>query len=195
MKRKTPEKYLSKVTRSYVTNYLFPYQLGEDSLLYLKSSYRKIPVFVIKDKNGEHAIRVRDISNDIQFSYRNGKIVYAGYEQDARWAWRDYSVIKIVDIYNGRQKTLTHKSKYFTPDISEDGSKIAAVQNGTDGKSAIHILDAATGKVLKEIKSSEVNVFTDPKFIDNDSLVTVLRLSDGKVALAVVDLNTGSIDK
>ena len=59
--KKAPENYLSKVTHSYVTNYLFPYQVGEDSLLYLKSSYRKIPVFIIKDKNGEHRIRVKDI--------------------------------------------------------------------------------------------------------------------------------------
>jgi hypothetical protein len=190
-----PGDFLSKPTHKYVTNYLFPYQLGNDSLLYLKSSYRQVPAFIIKDKNGEHRLRVKDISDDIQFSYRNGKIVYAAYERDARWAWRDYSVIKLVDIKSGLQKTITHKSKYFTPDISEDGTKIAATQNAADGKSEIHILDAATGQVLKKIQSPGINVFTDPKFIDENSLVSAVRLPDGKMSLVYIDLNIGSIER
>ena len=192
---KSNEKFISKVTHSYVTNYIAPYQIGNDSILYLKSSYRKIPAFVIKDKNGEHQVRVRDISDDVQFSYRNGKIVYAAYEVDARWAWRDYSVIKVLDIYSRRQRTITHKSKYFTPDISEDGLLIAAVQNSMNGKSAIHILEAASGKIIKEISAADVNVFTDPKFVDNNALVTILRLSDGRQSLALVNLSTGSIER
>jgi hypothetical protein len=189
-----PEKYISTPTRSYVTNYLFPYKIGKDSLLYLKTSYRKIPAFVLKDKNGEHKIRVRDISDDAQFSYRNGRIVYAAYETDARWAWRDYSVVKVLNIYNGRQITLTHKSKYFTPDISEDGSKIVAVQNNPEGQSAIHLLDASSGNVLKEINSSEINVFTDPKFINEGSIVSSVRWKDGRSSLVLIDLSTGSIE-
>jgi hypothetical protein len=51
----------------------FPYQLENGSLLYLKSSYRKRPAFVIKDNSGEHVLRVKDISLDEQYSYRNGK--------------------------------------------------------------------------------------------------------------------------
>lgn len=189
------DKYISKVTHSYVTNYLFPYQVGKDSLLYLKSSYRKIPVFILKDKNGEHRIRTRDISDDLQFSYRNGRIVYAAYETDARWVWRDYSVIKVLNIYSGQQITITHKSKYFTPDISAEGTRIAVVQNSADGKSAIHILDASTGSVIKEISSAEVNVFTDPKFINDDLLVSSLRLSDSRSCLGLIDIRTGNIEK
>ena len=192
---KDPGKYISTVTHSYVTNYLFPYKIGEDSLLYLKTSYRKIPVFVLKDKNGEHKIRVRDISDDAQFSYRNGRIVYAAYETDARWAWKDYSVIKVLNVYSGRQTTITHKSKYFTPDISEDGSKVVAVQNSTNGKSTIHILDASSGNVIKEINSAEVNVFTDPKFVNDELLVSILRLKDGRSSLALIDLITGNMEK
>jgi hypothetical protein len=72
---------------------------------------------------------VRDISNDEQFSYRNGKIVYAAYETDPRWGWRDYSVIKILDVATNQQQTLRHKTKYFTPDISPSGGKIATVDS------------------------------------------------------------------
>ena len=189
------ENYVSKVTTSYVTNYLLPYQVSSDSLLYLKSSYRQIPTFYIKDKNGEHRLRVKNISGETHYSYRSGKIVYASYERDPRWLWRDYTVLTTLDIRTGEEKTITHKTKYFTPDISNDGTRIVAVQNNSDGKSELHIVDAADGKILKEIKSAEVKVFTDPKFIDDNYVVAGTRLINGTMALSLIDLNTGSVER
>lgn len=180
------------VKKNFVTSYYFPFSAGVDSLIYLKASYRHRPAFYLKDATGEHKIKVRDISNDQQFSYRNGKIVYAAYESDPRWAWRDYSVIRMLDVRTGEQQTLTHKSKYFTPDISPEGFKVAAVQVGIDGRSELHILNAQTGEVQKAIHSSEINLFTDPKFIDENTVVTAVRLKDGKMALAMAEIATGN---
>lgn len=181
------------VNRNVVTNYLFPYALSPDSLLYLQTAYNKRPGFYIKDNAGEHLLRIRDIAVDDQFSYRNGKIVYAAYEADPRWSWRDYSVIKLLDIRSGKEKRVTSRSKYFAPDISPSGQKVAAVQVSQDGRSELHILDAATGEVKSRIRSVDVNVFTDPKFISEDSLVCIVRLLDGRMALAIANLQTGSL--
>ena len=183
---------LLPVNKKYVTNSMFPYQLSGDSLLYLKTSYRHRPVFYIKDGRGEHRLRVRDITTDNQFSYRNGNIVYTGYEKDPRWNWRDYSVIKVLNIHSGEQRTITKRSKYFTPDISTSGDKIAAVEYAVEGKSELHILDATTGEIKSKISMQNVNLFTDPKFISEDSLVTAVRLQDGRMALALVDLKTNN---
>ncbi|HVT86423.1 MAG TPA: hypothetical protein VHD35_14565 [Chitinophagaceae bacterium] len=184
-------KTIFPANEKYVTSYYFPYSIGNDSLLYLKSSYRHRPAFYIKDDNGQRRLKVRDISIDEQFSYRNGKIVYAAYETDPRWGWKDYGVIKLVDMKTGQQQTITHKTKYFTPDISPDGAHIAAVQVSTDGKCELHILDAATGKIVTAIRSSYVILYTDPKFIDDNSLVTAIRLRNGKMSLAMVDILSG----
>jgi hypothetical protein len=186
------EEYLFPVNKKYVTSYFFPYQAGADSLIYLKASYRQRPAFYIKDASGEHKLRIRDISSDEQYSYRNGKIVYTAYERDARWRWRDYSVIKILDVRTGQQQSISHQSKYFTPDISADGSRVAAVQVATNGKSEIHILNSQDGKVLHTIQSAEISLFTDPKFIDDNNLVTAVRLKDGTMALASAEINTGN---
>jgi hypothetical protein len=87
---------------------------------------------------------------------------------------------------------ISPKSKYFTPDISSDGSTIVAVHNGPDGKSELHILDVTTGNLIRSIHSSEISVFTDPKFVDTGRVVTPVRLKDGKMALAMADLSTGN---
>lgn len=182
---------LFPVKKSYVTNYYFPYSAGKDSLVYLKASYRHRPAFFLRDTAGERKIGVRDISIDEQFSYRNGKIVYAAYENHPRWGWLDYSVIRMLDINTGEKTTLKHRTRYFTPDISPDGSKVVAVQVEKSGHSALHILDAKTGAVTHQIQSAEINLFTDPKFIDSGRLVTIVRLKDGRSALALASLETG----
>lgn len=213
--RDTVIKAITPVNERVVTNYLFPYRKSANSLVYVKTSYDKRPAFYIKDETGERRIRIRDISIDDQFSYRNGKIVYAAYENDSRWGWRDYSVIKILDIETGKQTILggkkgyyrdpitnisrqyvtSPKAKYFTPDISEDGTRIAAVQVNTDGKSVLHIMKAENGEVVNEIKSADISLFTDPKFIDQNTLICIVRLTDGRSALAIANIETGSIER
>ena len=203
---------LTTPNKNYITNYQFPYQISTDSLLYLRTSYRHRPAFFIRDLSGDHKLRIRDISIDPQFSYRNGKIVYAAYETDPRWGWRDYGVIKVLDIATKKQRTIGGKrmtyvvglngnmstyeqsprSRYFTPDISADGSTVAAVYVGIDGKSTLHILDVTSGNLKSVIQSDDISLFTDPKFIDDSSIVTAVRLRDGKMALALAEIKTGN---
>ncbi|HET6994460.1 MAG TPA: hypothetical protein VFI06_05745 [Chitinophagaceae bacterium] len=184
-----------KVNKKVLTSYLFPYRISPDSLIYLKASNDRRPAFYIKDQDGEHMLRARDISTDQQFSYRNGKLVYAAYETDPRWVWRDYSVIKLLDIHTNTQRAFGHKTKYFSPDLSPSGAKIAAVHVAVNGKSEIHILDAESGEVTNTIKSGDITLFTDPKFIDDASLVCVVRLIDGKTALALADIASGNTER
>lgn len=189
------------------TNYFYPFQRANNSLLYLKSSYRKLPAFYISTpgdfvrgplhahySSREQKLRVKDISLDEHFSYRNGKIVYAAYEADPRWGWRDYSVIRILDEH-GKQKTLAHKTKYFKPDISPDGNLIAAVQILPGGKSDLHILDSKHGTIRQKIHSAEINLFTSPKFINDSLLVTAVRLNDGRMTIAITDVHTGVLER
>ena len=57
----------------------------------------------------------------------------------------------------------------------------------------MHILNAISGDLVNQLKSSDISLFTDPKFIDENTLVCVARLLDGKAALAIADLTSGSI--
>lgn len=177
-----------------VTHYQYPFQIAKDSLLYLKTGNNIRPAFYIKDKHKEHRLRWRDISIDNQYCYRNGKIVYAALESDPRWRWRDYSVIKILDIHSGKQRTLQHKTRYFSPDISADGTLIAANHVKEDGSSALVILNATDGSILKEISQKDIAYFTNPKIINNRTVIAVLRYTNSRTSIASIDINSGSIE-
>ncbi|MFS8082745.1 MAG: hypothetical protein ACMG51_04780, partial [Ginsengibacter sp.] len=88
-------------------NEQFAYFTEDGSLIYLNNSFKKIPTFQKKNGTGEKKIRASDYTINDYFSYRNGKIVYASFKPDARWGYRDYSNIGVLDIASGKQKSIT----------------------------------------------------------------------------------------
>ena len=181
------------VKQKTVNNYFFPQYIGEDSLLYLKSAYNKLPAFYIRDKNGEHKIGLRSISSEEWFGYRHGKIAYTAYSTNPRWSLVDYSDIVLLDVSNGREKRLTEKKKYFTPDIAPSGKKLVAVRINDSLETELHILNSEDGVVVTSIQHPDY-YFTHPRFIDENRIVVGTRLPNSTMALQVLDIASGEWD-
>jgi hypothetical protein len=186
--------YLAKEEKNNVVDYEFANFISDDSILVTKKSYKTIPAFYIISKGKETKIRVRDIGIDDYYSYKNGKVVYAAYQSDARWTNRDYSVIKLLDIYTGKQKQITSHSKYFSPDINEAGTEILAVDVKPDGSNNLVRIDAQTGKLITVTPNKRNYFFTQTKYINSNRAVSAVRNPEGNMVLITIDLTTGEID-
>jgi hypothetical protein len=162
------------------------------SIIYVRTSYKKVHSFVERANGKERLIRVRDASLDNYFSYRNGTIVYASYKPDTRWNYSDYSELQVLNTATGEQQTITHKTRYFSPDISEDGKTIIAVAIKPGGTAALHVLDAITGAVLKKLPNTAGIFYTYPKFINENKVVAAVRFADGTMGLQETDISTGA---
>lgn len=166
-----------------VTNQYFPQIIGKDSLLYLERSYRHLSHFKLRDWQGTHTIKLRDLTTEDWLSYRNGMIAYTAYATDARWNLTDFSNIVLLDIATRKEHMLTRREKYFTPDLSPSGKKIVAVHVDASTRTQLHVLDAANGKLLQELTIAEGTFFFHPRFIDEDNLIVVHRRRNGSTAL------------
>lgn len=164
------------------------------SLIYVKSGYQQIPEFVIGKGNSVFKLRAQDYSLDKYFSYRNGKIVYATYRPDVRWGYRDYSDLRIIDVTNGHEHTLTNRTKYFSPDISNDGQKIIAVDASATAKYNLHLLNANTGKLISSIPNPDQLFYTYPKFYGSGKIISAVRNREGKMSLAEIDLSNNNTE-
>lgn len=175
----------------------FPQWINDNTIVLVKSSYKKIPAFYLRNlgTGADTRLRTKDISLDAYFSYRNGKIVYAAYEADVRWAWKDYSVLKVLDVHTRKQQTITHGTRYFAPDISADGKQVVAVDIQPGGNATLHILDAVSGAVLKKLPNAKGVFYSHPKFYDQQTVVSAIRTAAGVNTLALVNINDGSIEE
>ncbi|HET7897279.1 MAG TPA: hypothetical protein VFL47_06410, partial [Flavisolibacter sp.] len=169
--------------RETVTNYLFPQFIGDDSLLYVKTAYNKIPAFYIRDRDGEHRIKQRNITGEDWISYRNGFLAYTAYAPDPRWGLTDYSNIYLLNIQTGEELKITNKQRYFTPDLSPDGSRLAAIFFNDSTGSELHIL-TAEGDLLQKIKPLQNgDLFVHPRYINDHSIVVAVRHADATMSL------------
>jgi hypothetical protein len=177
--------------RHFFADEEYPYWLDDGSVVYMRSSYDRTPRFVIRRDDADHKLRVRDISIDQYFSYRNGKIVYAAYQPHIRWGRIDYSDLKMLDVKTGKQKSLTHHTKYFAPDISVDGSRIVAVHVDALGRSSLHLLDT-NGRLNSSIRNPGQLFYTYPKFLGENKILSAVRNRKGQMSLAIIDIHTGT---
>jgi hypothetical protein len=175
----------------------FPQWVDGNTVVLVKSSYKKIPAFYLRNltTGTDTRLQTKAISLDNYFSYRNGRIVYAAYEADVRWAWKDYSVVRVMDVHTGKERAITHQSKYFAPDISADGKTIVAVEVQAGGAACLHMLDATTGALLKKVPNPKQLFYSHPKFYSPQTVVAAVRTLTGENTLALVDINTGSVEE
>lgn len=183
-----PKERQSNSIRADYRNEEFPSFMQDGSTIFVRSSFKKIPEFVVRKGNKDFKIRTMDYTLDNYFSYRNGKVVYASYRPDIRWGYRDFSDLQIMDVATGNQHTITKNTKYFSPDISADGRTVIAVQVAASGKCHLHLLDAKSGKLMKEIPNPGHLFYTYPKYYDDQKIVTAVRNGEGKMSLEIIDL-------
>ena len=173
-----------------VTNFYFPQFIGNDSLLYVKSSYKTLPAFYLKDKTGDHKLKLRNITTEEWLSYRKGMIAYTAYETNPRWSLIDYSSIYLYNIFTGKQTRLTSKAKYYTPDISPSAKNIIAVLVDKTTETSLQLMDIS-GKIIKTINPVNHSNFVHPRFIDENNIVVAERLPNATMQLSTIELSTG----
>lgn len=183
-----------KPNQHFIADQEYPVYTNDGSLIYMKSTYNHRAVFVMRSGKTEKVIRLRDVSLDNYFAYHDGKIVYEAYQPDPRWSYRDYSELRLINVKTGNERKLTHRTKYFAPDFSEDGQKIVTVNEETSGKCQVLILNAANGKLLHAVPNPDHLFFTYPKFYGKDQLVSAVRNPDGKMGIALIDIVSGKIE-
>ncbi|RYD89684.1 MAG: hypothetical protein EOP54_25200, partial [Sphingobacteriales bacterium] len=173
-----------------VINREFPAYVNDSTLVYVKSTYSKVPQFTLNKSGAEYKIKTRSRSLDNYFDYHNGLIVYAAYRPDLRWTYRDYSELRILNINTGAEKQLTHGTKYFAPAFNASGTQIVTVKT-IAGQSKLHILNTGNGSVVNELPNPNKLLYTYPKFYKDDTLVSAIRNPKGEMSICLTDIKTG----
>lgn len=186
-----PPDYITAVQKNNVVNYSFPAIVSGDTIVFSKSSYKNISAFYFLHNGKEEKIKVKNLAPDEYFSYRNGLIAYAAYHSDPYRANRTYNEIRLLNIYTKKQVRLTHKTRYFSPDISPTGKELIVVDVAENGSSCLRRIDILTGESIGSIPNAENYFYTQTKYIDAENVVSAVRRADGKMALLQASLVSG----
>jgi hypothetical protein len=181
--------WLTHTVQNDVVDYQYPYATADGAIIVLRKSLKKIPAFYLINKDGkEQKLANRSITYNDYYSYKNGRIVYTSYQPDIRWGNLDYNAIKLLDLASGEEETVLSHSKYYSPDISKDGSHLVAIE--LDPIKGSSLVELNRDGSLLNVTHKEGWVFASPKFSSDDqSLFLTARNNLGEMSLLKKSFN------
>ncbi len=170
-------------------SYYSPVPAGRDSIIAVKTSLSDIPQFVLINTKDGTEKRLHKPGNiwPYKISYSGNTLVWAENYRDPRWANREYSVIKTMNIETGNIRRLIVKSRLFGPDISPDAKLIVAAESTSDFVNSLVIIDASSGNILNRYKSPDNKLISYPVW--SDDMSEVIFISTGTKGEGVMSLN------
>lgn len=179
-----------KETDKY-TSYRYIHLIKDSFLVAFKSSIDEMNCIVQIDNNGnEKVLHTPGYVFENRLSCGTGLIVWDEIVADVRWEQVNYSVIKSYDLTAGKVKSLTAKSRFFSPCIAKNDKKIALVQIDTENNCWLVIIDANTGHELNRCPSPEPGLINFPIWNGSGSIITVFTTLNNGMLIYSLNLNT-----
>ncbi|UII25150.1 hypothetical protein LVD15_17800 [Fulvivirga maritima] len=174
-------------------NYEFPQPLEDGRVLVLKSGISEIQKFVILDAQGKEEVAYTPgiMNSSGMLSLQNGQLVWNEYRYDPRWRQKNYSVIKSLDLENGKSETITRKSRYAAAALSHKKGKIVTAMNTIEGENYLVVIDDVSGEEIKRFSDANNALYAMARWSDEDNAIVALKVKDSGKAVVKIDYNTG----
>jgi hypothetical protein len=174
------------------TNYRYAHPCKDSSIIAFKSSIDDLNCIVKIDHSGRETIlHIPGLVSENRLTYGTDLIVWDEIEADLRWEQRNYSVIKSYQLSDGKVRSLTIKSRAFSPCLTKDDKKIALIKIDTKNTCSLVIIDAATGVELFHRTAPEPGLLNFPVWYGSDRIIATLTTHNQGKLIYSLDLTTG----
>ncbi len=166
------------------------YPKFSDSELYIiKSSFSEAPYILKIDPEfpaASQKILPLGFGFD-RYDVSDKYIVWNEINEDKRWSGVSYSDLYKYDLILKKKSQITRKKKLFSPSISPDNRRIAAVDCDINANYRLVVLDMDTGKELFDLSISGNYFFRETAWLDNENIITIAA-ADNENSLVAVNL-------
>ena len=166
----------------YAMSYTSPVWVG-DILYALREGYREPMHLVAIDRSGGVKCLCYFASHTSALVHEpvRNRLYWSETIPDPRWSLDGSSILRYYDIATGRMHDVTRGTRYYNPQCSPDGTRLAAAELSVNGESALVIVNADNGALLARYRLPDGIQATDPIWAD-DVLYT-FGLSEGGYGL------------
>jgi hypothetical protein len=185
-----PTTVLTEVPKRVVTNYEWPHQLKDGSLVYLKNAYNELR-FLVQLKDGqENQLAPIGAITETFLSVNNNRAAWTEMTTDPRWQNRNYNDIVTYDFDSHIRKKLTCKTKLFSPEFSSSGEQLIAVKADEQLRNQLVFIDAQTGKETGSIDNPDNLFLCYPHWTADDQSIIYIAKRKSQVAIIKYDITS-----
>ncbi len=182
-----------RTSKAY-TDYLYPQELEDGSVLVMKSGIGNIEQLVSIANGKEKKVFTPGMINSSgMLSVTNSRVVWNEYRYDPRWRVRTYSVIMGYDLVDRKKRMISRNSRYASAAISPDGYKVATVESTNEYKTHLIVLDYFSGEVLKEFDNPGNDFISMPRWDEKSQSIYALHTNQQGKAMVKFDFASGKI--
>ena len=174
------------------TSYTFPQVISESMLFAYKTGIDQIPEFIFIGKNGEErrVYRPGYLSSG-RVSFSGTHIVWDEFVPDTRWSNRNYSVIRSFEIASNTVTNLGRNTRFYSPAVSRDGSRIAAIEQ-TEKQQFNLVILGIDGSIRKKVPFPGNLFIQHPAWMERDSALVCVVSSDSGKSIVSYHPGTGA---
>ncbi|HET9487387.1 MAG TPA: hypothetical protein VFO54_08135, partial [Chryseosolibacter sp.] len=174
------------------TDYLYPQPLSDGSILAMKKGIGDIEQFVLLKKDEEKVFTPGQMNDTGMLSAEGSRVVWNEYGYDPRWRVRNYSQVKTYDLSSGKRKRIgPRRSRYGGAAITSGGDKIVTVETDTEYKTALVVLDAVKGNVIKKFDNPQNIFYSMPRWSGDGNSIAVLKTVEGGKTISLINFDSG----
>ena len=188
----TEARVLAGQSRSSVwTNYTYPHPLPDGSVLASKSGLANTSQLVRLHPDGseERVCFYSPLVDGIRVA--GGTVTWNRYTPDLRWGRRSYSDVVVLDIASGKMRQLTHNAKLFAPAPSPDGTRLAAIEFGSDRSCHLVLLETASGNEQARFAAPDRVFWRTPAWSEDGRHIAVVRMDEHGNTIERIDAASG----
>lgn len=180
--------------RTHYTNYRHPAFQEDGGILAMRSGIDDIARIVSISADGsEKVVFTPGLIKDETLSYASGILCWAESRPHPRWANKSYTVIQLLDVENRKVRTIHHRQRYLAPSLSQDGTKIIAVNVDNPNHYSLVVLDAKNGGLIHKISAPGNHYPLTPVWSGDDAFLAIFVSEKGK-SLQRVDIQSGEAE-
>ena len=191
--KKTEFETITRPQTGYIS-YRYPYQVNDSTFFAVKYSLDRLTKFVLIGSKGEekHLFTPGELFEE-SITYGQRKVFWIESKPDIRWAHRQFSQLRILNLDNGTVTERNYADKIFAPCLSADGSSLAAVKVDKNNRCSIVFVNSQTGKIIKELHLSEDLFVITPSWAENGQELFAVVLNKNGKSLAAINTMNGTI--
>ena len=167
-----------KKQKSYC-DYIHPKFINDSTIVAVKSGLDNITRFVKITMSGKEK-RLREPGNvdKVAVGYGDETLIWSAFRNDVRWEQKSFSIIKYFSLQDKHIHVLKRNTRFFAPSISPDGSKIVCVNQSSDGKSSLVIINSKNKNIESTLQGNEDEFFMTPSWSENGKEIVFISLDN-----------------
>jgi len=176
--------------KDFIT-YELPKRLNDNSIIYLKTSFRDIPTYYLFDgKKEKKLFEPGSRLNEHWYDIKNNRLIWAEFVPNVLWQNENYSALKIFDVEKGKARYLgSLKTKYFYPKWADNKNEVGVIESEENGMQNL-VLFNEKGSEIQKLRIEE-GAFVSALVAINNAEFTVVYNKDETARILKINLETG----